>query len=112
MSLRRTSTRAAALLASAALTASLAACGGDPEPTAAEPTESSSPTDEATSSPSETATPEPEESASDEAPDADVAAFLDRLKAGFGEEGSVHVSMRMTGPQSIQAEGDTAYGPD
>lgn len=112
MLLRRTQTKTAALAAGALLTLSLTACGGDEEPTAAEPTptESSSPTDEASPSPSES----PSESPTADAPAAgdDVTAFLDRLKAGFGDEGSVHVSMRMTGPQTIEAEGDTAYGPD
>lgn len=40
------------------------------------------------------------------------AAFLERLEAGMGEEGSVHVEMRMTGPVRSSADGDTTYGPD
>jgi hypothetical protein len=111
MFLRRTQTRTAAIAAGALLTLTLTACGGgDDEPAAAEPTatESSDATDEASPSLSE-----PSESPTDgESADAEVTAFLDRLKAGFGDEGSVHVSMRMTGPQTIEAEGDTAYGPD
>lgn len=41
-----------------------------------------------------------------------VESFLDRLKSGMGEEGSVHVEMSMTGPAETSAEGDTTYGPD
>ena len=112
MLLRRTSTRTAALVAAAVLPISLTACGGDEEPTAAEPapTESSSPTEESSASPTETKSPTDTEGP--EAADPEVAAFLGRLRAGFGDEGSVHVSMRMTGPQTMEGEGDTVYGPD
>ena len=113
MLLRRTSTRTAALVAAAVLPISLTACGGDEEPTAAEPTptESSSPTEEPSASPTETESPTAT-TEQPEAADPEVAAFLDRLRAGFGDKGSVHVSMRMTGPQTMEGEGDTVYGPD
>jgi hypothetical protein len=109
---RRTLRRTTALAVTAVLSFSLTACSGDDtEPTASEqsPSESSSPTDEATpsESPSESPTGEETQSAGE-----DVDAFLDRLKAGFGDKGSVHVSLKLTGPQKIQGEGDTVYGPD
>lgn len=44
--------------------------------------------------------------------DAASKAFLQRLEDGMGEEGSVHVAMRMSGPATMTAEGDSRYGPD
>ena len=97
------STMAGTLLALTLLTG----CGGGEETTAEEPTQSTEPT--ASSEPAEST--EPTESAQPE-DGTSVEAFLDRLKAGMGEEGSVHVDMKMTGPVGASAEGDTTYGPD
>lgn len=107
----RTST-VATTVAGTLLALTLTGCGGDEEPTAGEPAPSaSSPTESPTESPSES----PTESETTDEPTDDRAAsdaFLDRLKAGMGEEGSVHVDMDMTGLVDVSAEGDTTYGPD
>ena len=84
-------------------------CSDESEPTAAETSPSASSTS-AGPSPEETA--ETAESPAGESMDDASAAFLERLKAGMGEEGSVHVEMLMTGPVETSAEGDTTYGPD
>src|SRR5688500_18190345 len=98
-----TSTMAGTLLALTLLTE----CGGGEQTTVEEPTQSTEPT--ASSEPTEST--EPTQSAQPE-DGTSVEAFLDRLKAGMGEEGSVHVDMKMTGPVGASAEGDTTYGPD
>ena len=101
-------------VSSCLLVVGLSACGGDdPAPAADDSPEASASASESASSsesPSESATPS--ESPTDVAASDDVDAFLDRLKAGMGEEGSVHVDMTMTGPLEMDAEGDTSYGPD
>lgn len=84
----------------------LSGCGGDAEETSADDppsTSASSPTSEPSESESAS-----EVSGDDSSPD----AFIERLKASMGEEGSMHVSMDMTGPAEMQAEGDSSYGPD
>lgn len=81
----------------------LGGCGGDTQATA----DDSSPSPSATSS-SPTSSASPSGSASGTGAN---AAFLDRLESGMGRTGSVHVSMKMTGPASMTAEGDTTYGP-
>ena len=98
---------AASALSGSLLVLTLAGCGdGDKTAdTAAEETSSAaSPSD--SSSPSSATTTE---SGGDAAAS---AAFLERLKAGMGEEGSVHVDMVMSGPFQAEAQGDTTYGPD
>lgn len=89
----------------------LSGCGGDEADTA-----SGEPSETASSPTASSSAPEPEESdtGSDQADGgtASAAAFLEQLKAGMGEEGSVHVDMEMTGPFEATAEGDTTYGPD
>jgi hypothetical protein len=98
--LRRT---LAPAVSAAVLALALAACGGDGDGQDPEPAASASTSPTATTSPS-----------TDTAPEAgpEVAPFLERLKAGFGEEGSVHVRMVLTGPSELTAEGNTTYGPD
>ena len=91
----------AALVSGSLLVLSLSGCGGDAEDSASETSESAS------SDPSESASP-----TDDETGDPSAAAFLERLKAGLGEEGSMHVEMVMTGPAEMTAKGDSAYGPD
>ena len=100
---------AASALSGSLLVLTLAGCGGDEADSATEePSSSASPSASASpsSSPSSaTAT----ESGGDVAAS---AAFLERLKAGMGEEGSVHVDMVMSGPFEAKAQGDTTYGSD
>jgi hypothetical protein len=97
----------AALVSGTLLVLSISGCGGDDAEPAAEPSPST---------PSSSSTPlEPSESTSTEpatGKDPAAAAFLERLKAGMGEQGSVHVAMRMTGPADMTAQGDSTYGPD
>jgi hypothetical protein len=93
-------------LVAALLTLSLTSCEGDGDREAGER--------DPTATPSESpATPSPSPS-SGTAPEVgpEVAPFLDRLKSGFGDEGSVHVRMVLSGPTRMTAEGDTSYGPD
>ena len=94
-------TSVASTISSTLLLLSLTACGSDADTSAEEstPSESSSP------SSSEGSSPTPTEAGGDAA----NAAFLDRLRAGVGESGSVHVAMKLTGPLSMVAEGDTVY---
>lgn len=110
----RTPRRALAALTTSVLCVGLVACSGsadsedkaDPAPStdsAGEP--SQEPTDDASESPAAEVSTAP--GAGDE-----VAPFLTRLKNGFGEEGSVHVELAMSGGAAVQAEGDTSYGPD
>jgi hypothetical protein len=120
------------------LTVALSACGSDPESTSADASPTATPSaDEPTAGPEDDATAKADPDAApetdgtetgaddgaddgaeagswDTAPGAgpEVAPFLDRLQAGLGERGSVHVAMRMTGPAAMTAEGDTTYGPD
>jgi LppX_LprAFG lipoprotein len=107
----RTTTTRSRLLAStvtgSVLALTLVGCGGDADSTTAdeEPTASSS-----SDTPSESTSPEPTESSDDEGTSA--AAFLERLKAGMGDEGSMHVEMKMSGPAKMTAQGDSSYGPD
>lgn len=102
----RTTRRAVATLACTSLLGlGLAGCAGGTQAAAGDGSPSpsaTSPTSGATSSPSGSAGPI----------SAANAAFLDRLKAGMGQTGSVHVAMKMTGPASMTAQGDTTYGPD
>jgi hypothetical protein len=100
----------ASLLTASALVLSVSGCGGDAEETSAE----SSPSPSTSSSAAEEPTDEPSEEPTDETDglSEDAQAFLDRLKAGMGEEGSMHVEMEMTGPAEMSAQGDSAYGPD
>ena len=103
--------RAAAAAGGIVLALVLGACGGREQ----EPSESAStPTAEASTSSASPSTPESDESPSTDtaAGDTSNAALLERLKAGMGEEGSVHVEMTMTGPVTMDARGDTTYGPD
>lgn len=104
----RTPRRLVATLACTSLLGlTLAGCGGDTQATAdsdsATPTTTSTPTSSTSRSAGDSG------SASGSAAN---AAFLDRLETGMGQTGSVHVSMKMTGPASMTAEGDTTYGPD
>ncbi len=101
----------AAAASSSLILLTLAACGDDPEETSAEasPTPSSSTTTDETDEPSESAEPTDD---ADETGDGDAQAFLDRLKAGMGDEGSMHVEMAMTGPAEMKARGDSSYGGD
>jgi hypothetical protein len=98
---------AATALSGSLLVLGLAGCGEDPEPAADE-----SPSAESSESASESPSESPSGSSSGTGGDADSAAFLERLKDGMGEEGSVHVEMKMTGPVQSTASGDTSYGPD
>lgn len=93
----RTRSRSFAAATSGALLALvLTGCGGDD----AEPSAGSSTGSSTSTSPTATTG------------SAASAAFLERLKDGMGEEGSVHVEMTMTGPVAMDASGDTTYGPD
>ena len=92
---------AATALSTSLLALGLAGCGDDGE-AAADNGEFPSADESASAS----------ESPSGGKLDAEAAAFLDRLKAGMGEKGTVHVEMTMTGPVESTASGDTAYGPD
>lgn len=94
---------AVTVLSGSLLVLGLAGCAEDPEP-AADGSSSAESSDSVSESPAK--------SSSGAGGDADSAAFLERLKAGMGEEGSVHVEMRMTGPVQSTASGDTRYGPD
>ena len=98
-------TSVASTISSTLLLLSLTACGSDADTSAEEstPSESSSPSSSAAVS-----SPTPTEAGVDAA----NAAFLERLRAGVGESGSVHVAMKLTGPVSMTAEGDTAYGTE
>lgn len=97
---------AASVLSGSVLLLGLTGCSDDAEPTAAEGSPSAS------AGSSEAAEPSPAESAAaDGGGDAASEAFLERLKAGMGDTGSVHVEMLMTGPVKTSAEGDTTYGP-
>lgn len=103
---------ASAALSVSALTLGLVACGGD----------SSEDDAAASAAPSATTSDTASAGSPDEEPTArvstapgagsEVAPFLARLKDGFGDEGSVHVRMTMSGAASLSAEGDTTYGPD
>jgi hypothetical protein len=95
-------TSVASITSSTLLLLALAACGSDADTSAEEstPAESSSPSSSEGGGPTST----------ESGVDAANAAFLDRLRAGIGESGSVHVAMRLTGPVSMTAEGDTVYG--
>lgn len=95
-------------LAAAVLAASLAGCGGGDEPMAASSTPKTSPTGSPTASAESTPTPSEE---SPDGRDPAVAAFVERLHEGMGEQGSAHVVMTMTGSVRSTAEGDTTYGP-
>ncbi len=108
--LRTTLTAAAAT----ALLLATGGCGGDSEEAAAT-------TPSATPSSPSPATPSTGDSSADGQRDGDAAhggasgeaaAFLERLEAGMGKRGSAHVAVRMRGPASMTAEGDTRYGPD
>jgi hypothetical protein len=101
----RIQTRCMAMTLSGCLLAiGLSSCGGD-DPAPAEPAADETRAE----SPSET---EPEAEPGAASVSGDVEPFLGRLKAGLGDEGSVHVEMTMTGPLEMSAEGDTSYGPD
>jgi hypothetical protein len=91
---------AVSVLSASLLVLALSGCGDDKEAAA---------TSAGTSESGSTAAASPEDAGAD---DGASEAFLDRLKAGMGEEGSVHVEMTMTGPMETSAEGDTVYGPD
>lgn len=93
-------------LAGSVLVLALGACSGDAETSSAEPTPSAS-SSESPEPPSESPSAEPDGGAGPAS-----EAFLERLKAGMGQEGSVHVEMEMTGPVRSTAEGDTTYSPD
>ncbi len=95
----------AALVSGSLLALTLAGCGDDPADTSAD----SSPTPSTSSTPSETPS---ESDGPTEGMDADAQAFLDRLKSGLGDEGSMHVEMVMTGPAEMKAQGDSTYGAD
>src|SRR5688500_1288100 len=99
-------TKTASALSGSLLLLALTACGGDGETSAAEPTPSESSSSTPSSSPSDAG-----ESPASTAETAN-AAFLDRMRSGIGQSGSVHVSMKMTGGAGMAAEGDTVYGPD
>ncbi len=105
--------RALTAAGAVALVLVLGACGGDDEPDAAQsPSTSPSTTTEAAESPSDESGTEGSETGSETGSEEDAAAFLERLKAGMGEEGSLHVEMTMAGPIEMDASGDTTYGPD
>ena len=97
------------MLTGSLLALALGACGDDAEP-AADDSPSSSPSDSTSESASPTEPSEdPEET---ESGGSSTDEFLERLKAGMGEDGSVHVELTMSGPLEMTAEGDTSYGPD
>jgi hypothetical protein len=99
----------ATLVLGSLLVLTVAGCGEDPEETSAETTSTPS---SSSSAPSEaTETTEPAEDGS-EPRSGDAQAFLDRLRSGMGEEGSMHVEMTMTGPAEMKAQGDSSYGAD
>ena len=97
-------TSVASTIGSTLLLLALTACGsaGDTSAEESTPSESSSPSSSEGTSPTPT----------DEGGDVANVAFLDQLRAGIGESGSVHVAMKLTGPVSMTAEGDTVYGTD
>ena len=100
----RTFPRTVATLACTSLLGlTLAGCGGDTQAASGD----RSPSPSASSGQAD-----PTTGASPAASSATNAAFLDRLKSGMGQTGSVHVAMKMTGPASMTAQGDTTYGPD
>ena len=102
----RTPRRAVAALASTSLLGiGLAGCAADTRSAADEQSPSPAASSSQAASSAGTSPSAGPSSAAD-------AAFLDRLKAGMGQTGSVHVAMKMTGPASMTAEGDTTYGPD
>jgi hypothetical protein len=100
---------AASALSGSLIILALTGCGDDADTAAEEASPSAS-----SSSPSDSPSTPPSSATSTESggDEAESAAFLERLKAGMGEEGSVHVDMEMTGPFQAKAQGDTAYGPD
>jgi hypothetical protein len=46
------------------------------------------------------------------ATDDTVGAFVDRVRAGLGDSGTVHVQVTATGATAASAAGDVSYGPD
>jgi len=105
--MRSSRTALAGLTTLAVLGVVLSGCGGDAEEPATEASATTSTSE--SSEPSESASPS--ESGSAQASDS-AAAFIERLKAGLGEEGSMHVTLEMTGPAEMTARGDSSYGPD
>ena len=118
--MRISRTSLAALASGALLVLSLSGCGDDDAELVADQSPAASSSTPDTSGPTEST------SAAGKADKADKAdkpstksadnpatdAFLERLKAGMGEQGSVHVAMGMTGPVGMTAQGDSTYGPD
>ncbi len=106
----RTPTRTLATIVSVtSLTIGLASCSGE-DSTSAGSAASTTPTSSA--SVSETPASTPTETATGTSADDGVAAFLERVKAGIGDSGTVHMEMKMSGALSTQASGDSEYGPD
>ena len=94
-----------------AMVLGVSACGGDDESATDDPTSAASSTASGTGTEGEDA--ETGETGQTGEGETDQAAFIDRMRAGLGDEGSAHVALAVKAPSAgIKAEGDTTYGPD
>lgn len=95
----------------ASLAGGLTACsGGDPTISGSGPAASATTTASATGPKAPASTPTATETRTSSSET--VATFIDRVKSGIGDSGTVHLEMRMSGAVSTHASGDTEYGPD